>query len=86
MFGKIVQIRPGKVDRILQDQPERYIAYKQTINLTEHALVGPFNFARPRDYQNESNRIEFEQWEDLKIAATTHDMDTSDIEEIIPLR
>ena len=85
-LGKIIPIRPGRVDRILQEQQNRLAAYEQTVNLLDKALVGPFDFAIPRDYQNESNRIEFERWEDLKIAATGHDMDTSDIEDIIPLR
>jgi hypothetical protein len=86
MFGKIVQIRPGKVDSILDDQPEKYRVYEQTINLCESALVGPFDFAHPRHYQNEGNRIAFEEWEELKSAAKHHDLDVSDIEEIIPLR
>ena len=86
MLGKIAPIRPGKVEKVLEDQAHKFRAYEDTINLCENTLVGPFNFALPRDYQNEANRIEFEQWEDLKIAAADHGIDTSDIEEIIPLR
>ncbi len=78
-------IRPGKVENILQQRSDKYRVYQQTINLCEHALVGPFNFAEPRDYQQEANRIAFEEWEELKTTAPEHDVDISDIEEIIPL-
>ena len=59
--------------------------YQQHINLLKHALVGPFDFAVPRHYQQESNRIAFEEWEELKSAAAEHNVDTSNIEDIIPL-
>ena len=85
-MGQITPIRPGRADAVLKEQPTRYRAYEQPINLLEHALVGPFDFAVPRHYQNESNRIAFEEWEELKTAAITHNIDTTDIEEIIPLR
>ncbi|KAI2503053.1 hypothetical protein MHU86_11401 [Fragilaria crotonensis] len=70
----------------LRDQPERYKVYEQTIDLCENGLVGPFDFAVPKYYQNEANRIAFEEWEDLKTAAEQHNLDVSDIEEVIPLR
>jgi hypothetical protein len=37
--------------------------------LLEDVLVGPFDFAVPSHYQNESHRIAFKEWEDLKSAA-----------------
>ena len=86
MLGPIVPIRPGRVDTILQQQPQKYKAYDQTVNLLDNALVGPFDFAVPKHYQQESNRIAFEEWEDLKTAAAEHDLDVTDIEEIVPLQ
>jgi hypothetical protein len=86
MLGEIVPVRPGRVTAILTDQQKKYRVYEKTINLCESALVGPFDFAHPRHYQNESNRIAFEEWEELKSAARHHDLDVSNIEEIIPLR
>ena len=85
-LGPVVPIRPGRVDATLQQQPNKYKVYEQTINLLEHALVGPFDFAVPRHYQNEPHRIAFEEWEDLKSAAKQYNLDTTNIEEIIPLR
>ena len=80
-------IRPGRVNNILQHCSEKYRVYQQTINVWEQALLGPFNFAEPRDYQeHKANRIvAFEEWEELKATAPEHDVDISDIEEIIPL-
>jgi hypothetical protein len=69
-LGPIVPIRPGKVENILQQRSDKYRVYQQTINLCEHALVGPFNFAEPRDYQQEANCIAFEEWEELKTDST----------------
>ncbi|KAI2508403.1 hypothetical protein MHU86_6077 [Fragilaria crotonensis] len=81
-LGEIVPIRPGKVTAILDDQPGKYRVYEQTINLCEFALVGPFDFAHPRHYQNEGNRIAFEEWEELKSAAKHHDLDRPTLEPV----
>jgi hypothetical protein len=85
-MGQIVSVRPGRAEATLRDRPDRYKAYQETINLCQDALVGPFDFAVPKYYQNEANRIAFEEWEELKTAAQTIDLDVGDIEEIVPLR
>ena len=86
MLGPIVPIRAGRVQTIIQEQPHKYKIYEHSVNLCTNTLVGPFDFAVPKHYQNEANRIAFEEWEDLKTAAAQHNIDVSDIEEIIPLR
>ena len=85
-LGPIVPIRPGRAETVLKEQPHKYRAYEQHINLCDTALVGPFNFAVPNHYQQEGHRIAFEEWEELKMAAEQHNLDVSDIEEIVPLR
>ena len=86
MLGQIVPLRPGKVEAALDSQPKKYGVYEQVIDLLECALTGPFDFAVPKHYQNESHRIAFEDWEDMKAAAANEDLDVTDIEEIVPLR
>jgi len=85
-LGQITPIRPGKVETTLKEHPDKYQVYTQTIDLCENAMVGPFDFAVPKHYQQESNRIAFEDWEELKTAAKRHNVDVSDIEDTIPLR
>ena len=84
-LGKIVPIRPGKVEYTLNSYPHRYKPYEQVVNLLECTLTGPFDFAVPKHYQNEAHRIAFEDWEDMKAAAAKENLDVTDIEEIIPL-
>ena len=85
-LGPIVPVRPGRAEKTLLEQPHKYRVYEQTVNLCENALVGPFDFAVPQHYQNEAHRIAFEEWEELKAAAVQHNIDVSDIEEVVPLR
>ena len=85
-LGPIVPIRPGRAETILKEQANKYRIYQQVINLLDDGLVGPFDFAIPNHYQQEANRIAFEEWEDLKSEAAKHALDVSDIEEVIPLR
>ena len=72
MLGKIIPVRPGRVETVSREQSHRYKVYEHTVDLLKDALVGPFDFAVPRHYQNESHRIAFEEWEDLKSAAQQH--------------
>ena len=85
-LGPITPIRPGRVDTVLREQPHKYKIYEHTVDLLKDALVGPFDFAIPKHYQDESHRIAFEEWEDLKSAAQQYKLDTTNIEDIIPLR
>jgi hypothetical protein len=84
--GPIVPIRPGRANTLLQTQPDRYTAYEQPINLITNAIVGPFDFAIPKFYNNEANRIAFEEWEELIRKAPEYHVDTTDVDSIIPLR
>ena len=84
--GPIIMIRPGKVDNVLKNQPHKYQAYEREVNLIQHAIVGPFDFALPREYNQEAHRITFEEWETLKARANQYQVDTSNIERTIPLR
>ena len=85
-LGQIVPIRPGRADTVPAEQASKYRVYQQVINLLDDGLVGPFDFAVPNHYQQEANRIAFEEWEDLKSEAAKHALHVSDIEEVIPLR
>jgi hypothetical protein len=85
MLGQIIPIRPGRADIVLKERPHKYKAYEQDINLCDSALVGPFDFAVPKHYQQEGHRIAFEEWEELKMAAARHNLDVSDIEETVPV-
>ena len=85
-LGKIVPIRPGRVETTLNRYPHEYQPYEQVVNLLECMLSGPFDYAVPEHYQNEAHRIAFEDWEDMKTAAARDNLDVTDIEEIVPLR
>jgi hypothetical protein len=79
-------VRPGKVDSLLETQPNKYHAYERDVNLVHHAIVGPFDFALPRDYNQEAHWVPFEDWETPKAGAEQYRVDTSNIERITPLR
>lgn len=85
-LGPIIPIRPGRAKTLLDTRPERYAAYEQPINLVTEAIIGPFDFAIPNQYNNEANRIAFEEWEEFIARAAEYNVDTSDIDTIIPLR
>lgn len=83
-MGKIIPIRPGRADKVINSQPQRYKAYEQPINLAQHAIVGPFDFAIPQHYNQEANRIAFEHWEELKAKGPQYQVVIDDVETIIP--
>jgi hypothetical protein len=86
IIGPIIPIRPGQVETLLTTRPDRYIAYELPVNLCTHAITGPFDFAVPKFYDQEANRVTFEDWEELKAKAPRHKIDVTDIDNIIPLR
>ena len=85
-MGQRIPIRPGKADTLLTTSPNHYMPYEIELNLLQHGIVGPFDFAHPRDYNQEANRIAFEHWEELKDKAEQYHINTDNVEQIIPLR
>lgn len=85
-LGPIRMIRPGKVAKLLAERPERYMAYEQPINLAKHAIVGPFDYATPKYYDHEADRIAFEEWEELIAKAPEYNTCIDNIHTTIPLR
>jgi hypothetical protein len=44
-MGPMIPTKPSKVDKLLLERPHKVMWYQDTINLFEHKIVGPFNFA-----------------------------------------
>jgi hypothetical protein len=41
----MIPTKPSKVDQLLLERPHKVMWYQDTINLFEHRMVGPFDFA-----------------------------------------
>ncbi len=44
-MGPMIPTKPSKVDKLLLERPHKVMWYQDTINLFEHKIVGPFDFA-----------------------------------------
>jgi hypothetical protein len=44
-MGPMIPTKPSKVDKLLLERPHKVMWYHDTINLFEHKIVGPFDFA-----------------------------------------
>jgi hypothetical protein len=53
----------------------------------QSTIVGPFDFAVPKHYDNKAHRITFEEWEELTAKANNHhNIKAENINQIIPLQ
>jgi hypothetical protein len=79
-LGAIIQVKPTRVDKFLQEQPTKYIWYQDTINLADTMILGPFEFSNKLQYS-----IPEEQWKELLEKAEDYRVDASDINRTVPL-
>lgn len=84
-MGPIAMVRPAKADGMLRDNARKYVALEEEIDLDQHLLVGPFDFANPREYDNQAHRIPDDCWIDLMHRATDRGINTNDVNQILPL-
>ena len=77
-------VRPGKTERILQ-QRNKYIAMEAQLNLDKHLIVGPFNFAIPKEYDDQPNRVPDDVWIDLSSSAEARNISVTDLNDVEPL-
>ena len=77
-FGDMVIVRPDKVDKTIEKNPRTRAWYELQINLAEDGIIGPFDF-------EPNHRIGDIIWSNLTTEAELHDIDTSDLDKIIPL-
>ena len=73
------------MDKFLQHD-DTYEAYEDDIDIVEHLLHGPFNWAPPRSVDNRSYVIGKVNWSALVAAANPRNVDISDLGKIKPLR
>mmetsp|Transcript_12566 Transcript_12566/g.17828 ORF Transcript_12566/g.17828 Transcript_12566/m.17828 type:complete len:137 (-) Transcript_12566:439-849(-) len=79
-IGAIVQITPGKVRRIFDKHPLKYVWYQHTITLAEQIITGPFDFGKTQSYM-----IDQKQWKELMDKADDFRVDASNVNKISPL-
>jgi hypothetical protein len=58
--GAMVQFKPEKVEKILEEKGHRYMWYQDTITLDEDLITGPFEWSKEPRYT-----IDKEHWEAL---------------------
>lgn len=83
-MGDIIMVKPNKADKMTQ-QARKYIARRVELNLDKHLIVGPFNYAIPKEYDNQANRIPDEVWIELIHGAPRRGVPTEDLNQVIPL-
>jgi hypothetical protein len=83
-MGKLVLCKPAKVQKLLQ-KVDRYEAYDLEINLQDRYLVGPFNFAHPKEMNNVHHRVYAKHWDALKVSSICEEVDISNLGQIQPL-
>ena len=77
-MGPMVPTRPAKVAELLRKKAHRYMWYQDTIDLSECAVVGPFNFIN-------DHHIPEEVWKELTEKAQQYNIYIGDINRVIPL-
>jgi hypothetical protein len=78
-MGPMIPTKPSKVDKLLLERPHKVMWYQDTINLFEHKIVGPFDFA-----DNEQN-VPQQVFEVLLEKASALRVYVGDVNRIIPL-
>ena len=78
-LGSMCSVRPNQAEDLIRAYPRTRAWYELDINLAEDGLVGPFNF-------DSNYRINEKVWTLLKEEAELQDVDTDDLEQIIPLQ
>ena len=65
-LGKMLPVRPSKVNNLLQDN-QTYICYQDDISLTDHRLVGPFQFGTTGINELKyPNMVDKKHWKELE--------------------
>ena len=77
-MGPMAPTRPAKVAELLRKKAHRYMWYQDTIDLSECAVVGPFNFIN-------DHHIPEEVWKELTEKAQQYNIYIGDINRVIPL-
>jgi hypothetical protein len=78
-LGPIIQIRPSKVEIHLKNNPTTVIWYQDMIDLFNLKIIGPF------DFQNNTNIIPDDTWQELITAGKDAAVDTSNVNRKAPL-
>jgi hypothetical protein len=81
-FGDIIMIQPDRVEKHLAKKPLTRGWYQMEANIAENGIVGPFDFTR---IDGESHRIAPHHWMALLEKGTELNIDTRDINKVIPL-
>jgi hypothetical protein len=75
-------IQPDRVEKHLAKKPLTRGWYQMEANIAENGIVGPFDFTR---IDGESHRIAPHHWMALLEKGTELNIDTRDINKVIPL-
>ena len=79
-LGAIIQVKPSRVEKFLNDQPTKYIWFQDTINLADVMIQGPFEFSKQQQHH-----IPEEQWKTLMDKAEDYCVDATDVNWKVPL-
>jgi hypothetical protein len=79
-LGAIIQVKPSRVDKFLNDQPTKYIWYQDTINLADVMILGPFEFSK-----HQNHHIPEEHWKSLLNKAEDYRVDATNVNRKVPL-
>jgi hypothetical protein len=81
-FGRMIPVRPNKVEEVLKNKPTTRGWYQMDINIAEDRLIGPFNFTTQQDGTTmETHRIREEIWKALETEVREEEtmVDISDV-------
>jgi hypothetical protein len=81
-FGAIIVIQPERVEKHIAKKPLTRGWYQMETNIAEDGLVGPFDFT---SIDGESHRVAPRHWMALLEKGTELDIDTRDLNRVIPL-
>jgi hypothetical protein len=79
-LGAIIQVKPTRVEKFLQEQPTKYIWFQDTINLADVMILGPFDFSNKLQ-----DSIPEERWKELLKKAEDYRVDATNVNRTIPL-
>jgi hypothetical protein len=77
-LGPMKPVSPGKVDKLLQQFPERHFWYQNTINLASDIVTGPFHFGS--GYTVPTNI-----WKILRNYAKDRNLYVGNLDRVVPL-
>jgi hypothetical protein len=79
-LGAIIQVKPNRVEKFLNDQPSKYVWYQDTINLADVMIAGPFEFSKKQQHN-----IPEATWKELLDKAEEYRVDATNVNRTIPL-